>query len=363
MEKHVGLNPAWFEPGLNGKSPFSELYRKSLYNTQSLDDSISAAFRALIAQDAAQEPPALQVGDVVRLERYENNPNGLSWFESEAHLIGTEEKISIIYEDGTVWLSVGTSWPVSALTLVCRAGEPAPADKDAEIAELRESLERSRLALNTTRQQRDKFWSQRDAARDDVHRLQSELHARNDEIVGLRAEVGRLTAELEKAKEWPAQALQMRYNRDMYLAVLKLICETYPETEDGELCDAWRRLLTERDAARAEVERLTAERDALRARIDEGRVMYGGMYGHEHDIELWTFTHVDTDTLHGRLIDARPIAEADERKAERRVVVPEYITEDGSDYAMAHHTPWITNKRKSDRRRTAGTIADRGQAS
>jgi hypothetical protein len=62
-----------------------------------------------------------------------------------------------------------------------------------------------------------------------------------------------------------------------------------------------------------EVERLTAERDALRARIEAGRVMYGNMYGHQNKFEMWTFEHVDTDTMTALLIDIAPIA-ADERR-------------------------------------------------
>jgi hypothetical protein len=112
-----------------------------------------------------------------------------------------------------------------------------------------------------------------------------------------------------------------------------------------------------------EVERLTAERDALRARIEAGRVMYGGMYGHQNKFEMWTFEHVDTDTMTARLIDIAPIADAgkiDERKGERRKSPPDYVTSDFDYYSMSYEKPWIKNKRNSnDRRRTPGTRADR----
>lgn len=102
----------------------------------------------------------------------------------------------------------------------------------------------------------------------------------------------------------------------------------------------------QRDEARA-------ERDALRARIEGGRVMYGGNYGREHDIEMWTFNHVDTDTMTARLIDIAPIA-ADERKGERRSgeVCSYWDSHDRIKYGRRFST---TN----NRRRTPGTIADR----
>ena len=96
-----------------------------------------------------------------------------------------------------------------------------------------------------------------------------------------------------------------------------------------------------------EIANLTAERDALRARIEAGRIMYGGMYGHENKFEIWTFEHVNTDTMTARLIDIAPIA-ADERKGERRV----------AKLTAAIHR----NVRMNDRRRTPGTRADRGES-
>jgi len=226
------MKKEWFEPGADGIPPFTKLFDD--YNG-SLGESISDAFRALIAQDAAKEPPALAVGDVVRLERYESNPNGLSWFESEAHLIGTEEKISRIYEDGTVWLSVGTSWPVSACTLVRRAGEV-----DGKQEENRNGLK----------------WF-------DVHLLHAQLHARNDEIVGLRAEVER----------WKSIADAHEQNYNMMLK---------------------------------RIDEVAAERDALQARIDAGVPVWGIA---RDGSEAWCNWKRTTDTHTAILIDAQPIAD------------------------------------------------------
>ena len=105
------------------------------------------------------------------------------------------------------------------------------------------------------------------------------------------------------------------------------------------------------------------ERDALRARIEAGRVMYGGMYGHQNKIEMWTFEHVDTDTMTARLIDIAPIADhiadagdVDERKGERRV--PDEFNEKAWDSSMrVREGRRFSNT--NDRRRTTGTRADR----
>lgn len=63
--------------------------------------------------------------------------------------------------------------------------------KDAEIAELRESLERTKLALNTTRQQRDNFWSQRDAARAELARLKNECSDQQSYVLDLESAIAR----------------------------------------------------------------------------------------------------------------------------------------------------------------------------
>lgn len=100
----------------------------------------------------------------------------------------------------------------------------------------------------------------------------------------------------------------------------------------------------ERDAADEFVKLITAERDALQVRIDGGRLMYGGMYGHEHDIEMWTFTHVYTDTMTARLIDVQPI---EERKGE------ELVNSSGVKYKgswLPFHDRRVNNGTRADRR-------------
>lgn len=91
--------------------------------------------------------------------------------------------------------------------------------KDAEIAELRESLERTKLALNTTREQRDNFWSQRDAARAEVERLQGELRHCNHMNRDLTAEVDR----------WKSRADAHEQN---YNAMLRRVDEVAAERDD-----------------------------------------------------------------------------------------------------------------------------------
>lgn len=219
----------------------------------------------------------------MKKEWFEPGPDGVSPFERE-----------YLNSDGNAL----TITRISAAFRALLAGEAVPVDadaKDAEIAELRESLERSRLALNTTRQQRDQFWSQRDAAR----------------------------AELER---WKSRADAHEQN---YKAMLRRVDE------------------------------VVAERDALQARVDAGVRVWGSwsvfaVFGGESSRD-------SSDTHTALLIDARPIADADERKGERRKVIPARIRRDGFDYSMDYDTPWMTNRRKYDRRRTAGTIADRGK--
>jgi hypothetical protein len=123
---------------------------------------------------------------------------------------------------------------------------------------------------------------------------------------------------------------------------------------------------------RGENARLIAERDALRARIEAGRVMYGGMYGHQNKFEMWTFQHVDTDTMTARLIDIAPLSDAgnmmDERvgMADRRENALWFPPESHKEkpchrvYApILIDTKTVEAARSNDRRRTPGTRADR----
>lgn len=200
--------------------------------------------------------------------------------------------------------------------------------KDAEIAELRESLERSRLALNTTRQQRDQFWSQRDAARAEVERLKNECSDQQSYVLDLESAIAR---------------------KDTRIKVLEVANDS----------------LTQYSSI------LTAERDALRARIDAGVRAWEKWKQQCGSLWLWAFPGATASQAWSDVCDALdadyvvyPIDQpVDERKGERRKVIPARIRRDGFDYSMDYDTPWMTNRRKYDRRRTAGTIADRGKAS
>jgi hypothetical protein len=222
MEKHVGLNPAWFEPGPDGVSPFEREMQKE-WRTTNIPKGISAAFRALMSA----EPPALQVGDVVRLDACPEREG-----HAETHLfVGRVDAIEKMADTWDIqapcaWFTIpqsttgeGIWWPVSALTLIRRAGE---VDKDAEIARLKFLLDtqasdykarcatfqlveedRDRLVtesndaaktvkmLKADIDTRNELINERDALinqqRDEIAQLTDELHARNDEIVGLRA--------------------------------------------------------------------------------------------------------------------------------------------------------------------------------
>jgi hypothetical protein len=100
--------------------------------------------------------------------------------------------------------------------------------------------------------------------------------------------------------------------------------------------------------------------------------MYGGMYGHENKFEMWTFDHVDTDTMTARLIDIASIAEESSlpdgmptyihadgaprlcrRKVDRRVVEPFK----GSSGYLVRAGVAYTDKRKSDRRKPIADAA------
>lgn len=242
MEKHVGLNPAWFEPGPDGVSPFERISATVGFGSA----GTAAAFRALLAA----EVPALQVGDV---------------------------------------------------------------DKDAEIARLK-------FLLDT---------------------------------------------QASDYKATCATAQLIESDRDHIRAL-------YTKLQDSHDALTVERLTAERDEALDKLDAMTAERDALRARIEAGRIMYGGMYGHENKFEMWTFEHVDTDTMTARLIDIAPIA-ADERTGERRKGGWEYCgckkdlstfcagstdfcwrpTNESPKHSARNNRRDVTNS--NDRRRTVGT--------
>lgn len=333
------MKKEWFEPGPDGVSPFEREYRN--HSVTPVGYRISAAFRALLAESDAYEQPALQVGDVVRLERYESNPNGLSWFESEAHLIGTEKEITHIYADGTAWLSVGTSWPVSACTLVRRAGD---VDKDDEIA-----------------------------------RLQSELHARNDEIVGLRAELENVTATMslfqgmrDQSREYAEQYQSERDAARAEVERLKSECseqQRYVLDLESAITRKETRikvLEVANDSLTQYSSNLTAERDALQARVD------GGVRVWSIDSKDWHVERCLADNHSATLlIDhiADPGKMVDERvgKADRRET--SYTKAFGSGGWIKRDDKGrqgiigcfgdVAHARSNDRRKTLGTIKDR----
>lgn len=325
------MKKEWFEPGPDGVSPFVREYRKVPGPWAST--SISDAFRALIAQDAAKEPPALAVGDVVRLERYESGRDGYEFFKSEAHLVGTEHTISKIYENVGVKVA-NTYWPLSALTLVRRAGEPALVDKCSKDAE----IERLTSSLNALTASYDEIIALNDARNDEIARLTHELHARNDEIVGLRAEVERLKSE-------------------------KHACNCSVQLEEMKMHYA---------AA-------TARADALQARFDAGvrvyrcknSVWWGAHFDDYGDTALLidarpiagemasattpSFDGTPTDSTHGTTLD--PIAAADERKVDANRCD---CSSDGLCHFSHGQCFYDANGTLQDnRRRTAGTRADR----
>lgn len=363
MSKHAYLNPAWFEPGGYGNSPFDREMRPE-WLARDTPKAISAAFRALLAEDAERmefaagdtvrledfptnryrehvgkhclfkfhqgqdlaavvidgkiwswelkhltlvrkaapvaevqpeplvhvdlssqpdvtravqldehgnvlqevtieqlaqlgivtkpTPPALQVGDIVRLERYEHG-EGVPWINCiDEPYIGKEYAIARFAKSGN--LLVGdTVWPASACTLIRRAGEAAPADaKDAKIAELRESLERTKLALNTTREQRDKFWSQRDAARAELARLKNECSDQQSYVLDLESAIAR---------------------KDTRIKVLEVANDSLTQYSSNLTAerDALQASLRDEQAKRASIEAELAacreSRDALRALI------------------------------------------------------------------------------------------------
>lgn len=402
MNKHVHLNPAWFEPGADGESPFVSAYYAEELQNEPVGDSISAAFRALIAQDEQanirdaelfeqqvlnDEPPALQVGDVVRLEAVDVLPKGFAWVDamlngSTQTVIGIDsEKDSVFVDDNGPFC-----WPRSALTLVRRAGEPAPVEAaglihdrkiaeeqvEAKDAELRESLDRTKLALNTTRQQRDQFWSQRDAARAEVERLKNECSDQQSYVLDLESAIARKDTRikvLEVANDSLTQyssnltaerdALQARFDAGVRVFHGKYIDSNQPVPQEmltGILLEPQPLADTQGTTTNVTV-------NDLQKRQFEGMLI-------KSDATTPAFDGTPTDIIHGTTLDqsdhiVEPNKMVDERKGERRQTqfighVSETTGEriyprDGEGYQPASRTFPV------NRRRTAGTIADRGK--
>ena len=97
------MNKGWFEPGPDGIPPFAKEYMDA-QSGLSCGHRISAAFCALLAEDEAQETPALQVGDVVRLD----DPAQMCCEQ----FIGVQATITGFREDGNPYYtsSRGDSW-------------------------------------------------------------------------------------------------------------------------------------------------------------------------------------------------------------------------------------------------------------
>jgi len=240
-----------------------------------------ATFQQVEIPTATLQPRPWRVGDVVRLERYD---------DCKRTPVGHEGKIYRFDIDGRVGVEPHWMWPASALTLIRAAGEPQScADLQREVERLTverdtalENLRCTKMALNTTREQRDKFWSQRDEALD-------------------------------------------------------------------------------------KLDAMTAERDALRARIQAGTVVYWEDVNDETGWSLLTKTRMRGDTYTALMIDIAPIA-ADERRGERRKgqeMKLNWGAFGGRQFGTSATHPFSMQDKRttnSDRRRTPGTRADRGES-
>lgn len=322
----------WFEPGPDGESPFEREYYNHRESGTIAGNAIAAAFRALLAGEDEQATPVVHVdlasqpdvaravhldergnvlqevtvthdggqvfsvqpapvefaiGDVVRLEPwdYSYSPEVLraTWTGEQARIIEAPEGHDW-NRDGHIHVELlvhkgcsHATWPVSALTLIRRAGEATPADaKDAEIARLTAEVERWKFCVDA--------------------------HEQN------------------------------------YRAMLRRVDE------------------------------VAAERDALRARIDAGvPVCRFPIMKKSWSENLSSFPESCERGI--LLIDARPIEQpvdertgpADRRQSEenlqgrhRRVFQERGFKQQGATYRERQQC--------NDRRRTAGTIADRGKA-
>jgi len=280
------LKKEWFEPGPDGKSPFVREYEKTPHHTCT-SKSISAAFRALLAESEAVE---LGIGDWVRLEAYSINSMP-DWVGKEARIVDFDPESC----DGYVRLRADGiacefGWKHTALTLVRRAGEV-----DGKQEENRNGLK----------------WF-------DVHLLHAQLHARNDEIVGLRAEVER----------WKSIADAHEQNYNMMLK---------------------------------RIDEVAAERDALQARVDGG-VRVWSIDSKDWHVERCLADNHSATLLIDHIADPGKMVDERKGKADRRMTHAFHYYKP-SRRKYIGHTQYQSNTvewaRYNDRRRTAGTIADR----
>lgn len=198
-----------------------------------------------------------------------------------------------------------------------------------------------------------------------------------DEITRLRAELARLKNECSDQQSYVLDLESAIARKDTRIKVLEVANDSltqYSSILTAER-DALQASLRDEQAKRASIEAELAacreSRDYLRARIDAGVRAWEKWKQQCGSLWLWAFPGATTSQAWSDVCDALdadyvvyPIDQpVDERKGERRKVIPARIRRDGFDYSMDYDTPWMTNRRKYDRRRTPGTIADRGKAS
>lgn len=342
----------------------------------------------------APPPRPWHVGDVVRLEAYPD-------FYDEANYVGMEGKILRFGEGVEKHLAVtdipckfmhgNMWWPTSCLTLI-RPAAPVDeaADLRAENARLLAELEELRSKLDSRTQDRN-VYAQCCAIKDaDIARLDGDV----ERLTGLWNIAVRqrdeFQCDLDNERSALAVRTRQRNQAEAERDTLRgaMAAQDSRERAAGEKCGVpyelhgcdWPDAVAEEVmVVRRERDAAIADRDALRARIDGGTVVF------RHDQSAWWPGQSGADTRQALLIDVQTIAPTDiapiaeesslpdgtpcyihadgaprlcRRKVERRVVVPEYITQDGRDYAMDHDAPWIPNKRKSDRRKPLSAPAN-----
>lgn len=369
--------------------------------------------------DVALTPPRPWcVGDVVRLARYETETDGLSWLENEAHLVGTEQKITNIHKDGDIWLSAGTNWPASALTLIRPAaqwvpnvGERVVLLDEANDNPVRRSWVGTFGHINLPEREDGMCRLDLENGEKNIYWAKNHLHpaAPVDGLAELRAENARLGAEIKAAQdqknddrfmllgEWNKAAAE----RDTALENLrctKLALNTTSAQRD--------QFLNERDALTAECERLRVELNDRNSRISTAELalqqavedrdsalldcgilrqrlataerdekdalnrLYpmiaerdalraridGGKTIYRVGNGAWHELPLDNYTHTARLIDIAPIA-ADERKVEAQ----RCTCRDTSTCRNSNGNCYYAGNDEllDNRRRTPGTIADR----
>ncbi len=328
-----------------------------------LDDRVTRLEEREDVQTTPQPRP-FRVGDVVRLEaggaRYNNWMPYIGKVAEVIKLPDADDDLKVRNHDGSE-----TYWPASALTLIRAAMEPDGNARTCNICglpltgsmigngdgtgqkfahpdcyyrkkadALTVERDEARRALIEAKQQRDKFWSQRDDALNKLDTMTAERDA-------LRADLKR-----DRVYDTP----DCTYN-------IPLECM---EHQVGEL-------LQQRYENHKTIREQRDKIDALRARIDAGVVVWGS-YQSGGLCFAGEGARDETDTHTALLIDARPIAPiaatgemADERRGERRKGLEICMA---GRFKRTEHSAYYQGDRRHpiDRRRTAGTIADRKEA-